>query len=284
MAISVYEVVTNKILEAMSAGVVPWRQPWTTDKPRNLVSKKEYRGVNLFLLGMQKYTSPYWCTYKQALEKGGSVRKGESGTPCIFWKIGKYEKGGEEKKSFLLRYYTVFCLDQIDGIAAPPTEKKQEFTPIEACERIVREWNVQPPIDHGSMQACYHPTFDRISMPNKEKFTSPEEYYSTLFHEMTHASGHESRLARDGIMSPIQFGSHAYSVEELIAEMGAAFLCGKAGIETKTLENSAAYIQGWIKVLKNEPRWLVEAASKAAKAADHILNIKKESEQEREVA
>ena len=274
MAISVYEVVTNRILEAMQAGVVPWRQPWTTSKPRNLVSKKEYRGVNLFLLGIQKYTSPYWCTYKQALEKGGSVRKGESGTPCIFWKIGNYEKDGETKKSFILRYYTVFNVAQCDGLKVPEAEVKEDFNPITECENLVKLYKTIPAIDHGGDRACYIPSFDRICMPKPETFRSPEEYYSTLFHELTHSTGHEDRLNREGVTNPIQFGSHDYSFEELVAECGSAFLCGQTGILNRTLDNSAAYIASWSKKLKSEPKWIVEAASKAAKAADYIQGIK----------
>ena len=274
---TVYEVVTERILSAMSEGIVPWKRPWKSGGPKNLVSGKEYKGVNVFLLGTSKYTSPYWCTYKQAAEQKGQVRKGENGTPCIFWKIGDREVNGKKEKSFLLRYYTVFNVAQCDGIVLPPEAQAEDINPIQACESLVKLYKDIPPVDHGKTQAFYAPTFDRIGMPHMSSFHGAEEYYSTLFHELVHSTGHKDRLNREGITNPIQFGSHDYSFEELVAECGSAFLCGKTGIETKTLDNSVAYIQGWLKKLKSEPRWIVEAAAKASKAADYIQGIKKEA-------
>lgn len=280
--VSVYEVVTERIIAALEKGVVPWRMPWrrrgASNIPKNLHSKKEYRGVNIFLLGAQGYASPWWLSYKQCAAKGGQVRKGEKSTPVIFWKVTdsktKVTKSGKPEKQFILRYYNVFNVAQCDGLDVPEEPKVGDeltFNPIEECERIVLSYKTIPAIDHGGSRACYSPTFDRVHMPDKETFNSVEEYYSTLFHELIHSTGHEKRLNRDGIMNPIRFGSHDYSFEELVAECGAAFLCAQAGIIDHTLDNSAAYIQSWIKKLKSEPKWLVEASSKAAKAADYIF-------------
>jgi len=294
MAISVYEVVTERIIAALEKGVVPWRMPWRTqggsNMPRNLQSGKDYRGVNILLLGCMGFSDPRWCSYKQAGAKGGQVRKGEKSTPVIFWKVLDKKGGKPGEKSFILRYYNVFNVSQCDwaeplpsltGDAPAPT-----FDPIEECERIVLSYKTIPAIDHGGSRACYMPTFDRVCMPAKESFGKREEYYSTLFHELTHSTGHESRLNRDGIMNPIRFGSHDYSFEELVAECGAAFLCAQAGIIDHTLDNSVAYIQNWAKKLKSEPKWIVEAASKAAKAADYIFPppAVKEEESEEEAA
>lgn len=289
MTTSVYEVVTDRILAMLEKGTVPWRQTWKGSPglrtPRNLVSGKEYRGVNVMLLACQGYESPYWLSFKQALDKGGNVRKGEKGTPAIFWKVGerkdKLTSSGKPEKSFLLRYYTVFNLSQCDGIESPekPSTPKA-FSPLAECESLVKLYKTIPPIHHGGGRAFYSPEFDKIGMPEPTAFNSREEYYSTLFHELTHSTGHKERLNREGITNPIQFGSHAYSFEELVAECGASFLCNRAGIDSATLENSAAYIASWSKKLKSEPKWIVEAASKAGKAVDYMLGIQYEEKKE----
>jgi antirestriction protein ArdC len=274
MTIKVYEIVTERILDYINAnGVLPWRKPWHTSTPRNLVSKKAYRGANVFLLGMQKFTSSYFCTYKQAAAKGGQVRKGEKSTPVIFWKM--LDKGtdakGRKQLIPLLRYYNVFNVTQCDGLVAPPEATATVHEPIAECEAIVDGWAGKPPIVHGGGRACYSPSEDLISMLMREIFEKVEEYYSTLFHEMVHSTGHKDRLAREGITNPIKFASHNYSFEELVAECGAAFLCGHAGIVDHTIDNSAAYIANWVSKLKSEPKWIVDAAGKAAKASDLIL-------------
>jgi antirestriction protein ArdC len=283
MSIKVYEIVTERILDYISAnGVLPWRKPWHTSTPKNLVSKKAYRGVNVFLLGMQRFTSSYFVTYKQAAAKGGQVRKGEKSTPVIYFKM--LDKGtddkGRKKLIPLLRYYNVFNVTQCDGIEAPVEHTDTPFEPIEECERIVNGWAGKPPIMHGGGRACYSPSEDLISMPMRESFGKVEEYYSTLFHEMVHSTGHKDRLAREGITNPIKFASHNYSFEELVAECGAAFLCGHAGIVDHTIDNSAAYIANWVSKLKSEPKWIVDAAGKAAKASDLILGVGAKAEEE----
>lgn len=281
MGVTVYEVITDRILGMLNAGVVPWRQPWAAQgAPKNLISKKEYRGMNVLLLACQSYTQPWWLTINQCKKLGGRVQAEEmkKSTPIIFWKIGKRANRttGKEEKSFVLRYYKVWNVAQCEGMddkvpAAPEADKVVE--PIQACEDLVKLYKTIPPIDHGGSRAFYAPTFDRIGMPERSSFHGAEEYYSTLFHELVHSTGHKDRLDREGITNPIRFASHDYSFEELVAECGAAFLCGKAGIENRTLENSAAYIATWMKKLKSEPKWLVEAASKATKAADYIQGI-----------
>lgn len=281
---NVYEIVTDRVLSDIAAHkVLTWRRPWRTSAPKNLVSGKEYRGVNVFLLGMQMYATPYWLTYKQAADRGGQVRKGEKSSIVVKWvtgedKRGKTNKDGSPKKFGFLRYFNVFNVAQCDGIEAPSSDILVPSEPIGACERIVDGWAGKPPIDHGGSRACYSPSLDRISMPVRDSFTKVEEYYSTLFHELTHSTGHASRLDRDGITNPIKFASHAYSFEELVAEMGAAFLCGHAGIVDHTIDNSVAYIQGWVSKLKSEPKWIVQAASLAQKASDLILGVGAKSE------
>jgi antirestriction protein ArdC len=278
---NVYEKVTARIMEILETGTVPWKKPWTSSEgPKNLISKKPYRGINSFLLNCSPYSSPYWMTYRQASEKGGQVKKGEKSTAIVFWKwldrkaVPDEDDNSNSGKVPLVRFYNVFNLDQIDGITAPVEEQPvNPFSPIEQAEQVISNMPQRPGIQYGGDRACYSPTFDCIKLPNQEVFKSPEEFYSTAFHELAHATGHNSRLSRKGILEPSYFGSHDYSQEELVAEFGASMLCGFAGIEQQTLENSAAYIQGWLKVLKNDQKLAIIAAGQAQRAADFILNI-----------
>jgi antirestriction protein ArdC len=267
-------------MELLQQGTVPWRKPWNAQSnyPKNLISKKDYRGVNVFMLACMPFSSPYWLTFKQAQDKGGNVKRGQKSTPVIFWKwLDKNESDNETStngKIPMLRYYSVFNIEQTEGIEAPPTnESINTFTPIEIAEQIIAGMPYKPEIKYGGNKASYSPMLDYVKLPEPTTFLSPEEYYSTAFHELTHATGHASRVGRIGVTQTNYFGSHEYSKEELVAEMGAAFLCGHAGIENTIIENSAAYIAGWLKALKNDKTLLIHAAAQAQKAADYILNI-----------
>ena len=284
-----YDIINNKIMELLESGTIPWRKTWNaaTNSPKNLVSKKEYRGINIFMLACMPYNSAYWMTFNQVKSKNGHVRKGEKSTPVIFWKwFDKKDANGDDADTVsgngkipMLRYYSVFNLEQIEGIVPPPTAETiiNTFTPIERAEQIIAGMPHRPEIKQGGNDASYSPRWDRVKMPEPTAFESPEEYYSTLFHELSHSTGHASRIGRKGIIEINSFGSHEYSKEELCAEMGAAFLCGHAGIE-RTIENSAAYIKGWLKALKNDKTLLVHAAAQAQKASDFILNRKEGGE------
>ena len=285
MSIKVYEVINNRIMELLEQGTVPWRKTWHGSQlmPKNMVSKKEYRGVNVFLLACMPYSSPYWMTFKQVQDKGGHVRKGSKSTPVIFWKwFDRVDAGSDDPdtatingKIPMLRFYNVFNLEQTEGLEPPVSiEVVNTFTPIERAEQVIAGMPYKPEIKHGGNRAAYSPMLDYVKLPVQESFDSPEEYYNTAFHELSHATGHASRLGRKGVLEPSFFGSHEYSKEELVAEMGASFLCGYAGIENKTIENSAAYISGWLRELKNDKKLLVMSAAAAQKASDYILNLK----------
>lgn len=287
---NVYEIVTEAILKQLEQGTAPWHKPWKTihgEVPTNLVSGKAYRGINLFLLSHLPYARPLYLTYKQTQELGGQVKRGEHGHKVVFWKVSDRptteasEDGGESttKRSFLLRYYTVFNVAQCEGLDAkiPALPAASPLTPIQSidsAESIVREWAGKPMIEEKiSDRAFYVPALDRITVPSRTQYENPTEFYSTLFHELTHSTGHKSRLNRSTLTELCPFGSTNYSREELVAEMGAAFLCGEAGIENAaSLQNSASYIAGWMKKLKADPRCVVTAAAQAQKAADLILN------------
>jgi len=280
----VYDLINDRIMQLLEQGTVPWRKTWNaaSNQPMNLISKKEYCGINVFILACQEYSSPYWLTFKQVQDKGGHVIKGSKSCPVIFWKwLDKKEAGSDDADTVtvngkipMLRYYSVFNLQQTEGIEPPPTTETitNTFTPIERAEQIISNMPLRPEIKYGGNSASYSPTWDVVKMPVREAFESSEEFYSTLYHELSHATGHQKRIGRKGILEPSYFGSHEYSKEELCSEMSAAFLCGHSGIE-RTIENSAAYIQGWLKALKNDKKLLIMAASQGQKAADYILNL-----------
>jgi antirestriction protein ArdC len=288
----IFQNVTDTIMAALEEGTVPWRKPWTFHGDetlhRNFNSRRPYRGVNQWLLeiaAMRKgYELPYWLTFKGAQKLGGKVRKGEKSEIVVFWKkimIEDKENPGKKKQIFMLRYFRVFNVAQIDGLGEiPAPEAREDFSPIEECEKIVGGYADGPSISHGGDRACYVPAFDAIRMPNRADFRSVEEYYSTLFHEMIHSTGHEKRLGRKELADMASFGDESYSKEELTAEMGAAMLCGVAGIVPRTIDNSAAYIANWLKALKNDKKLVVVAAGKAHAAADHILGVKYAEEEE----
>ena len=284
---NVYEIITERILGKLEEGTVPWRKPWRGGEagmPRNLQTGHPYRGINVFLLAAAGYASPYWLTFRQARQRGGSVRSGEHGTPVVFWKWHRpQEQDAEERRRRrripFLRYYTVFNIDQCDGVSVPVTSMppQRELSPIKRCEEVVAGMPDAPAIQKGRTQAAYLPARDTVIMPARSKFESAEAYYATLFHELAHATGHERRLDRPAVMDAATFGSHDYSREELVAEMGAAFLCGHTGIEAATLANAASYIDGWLRVLRGDSRLVIQAATHAQKAADFILGRTSES-------
>jgi len=278
------ETITNTIIESLEKGVIPWKKPWSVDsEPKNLISDKTYSGINYFLLSMQSYTSNYYLTYKQSVALGGNVVKGQKGIKIIYCsKVSKVDKITKEKDSFtFLKQYTVFNVEQCENlnhklIDAERIKENQneDFCSIENAENIINNFKTKPIINHAESRAYYRPVSDDINMPKKSEFVNSEEYYSTLFHELTHSTGHKSRLNREEVSKGrIMFGSSDYSKEELVAELGSAFLCAHAGIDN-TLENSTAYIQSWLKVLKSKDNstLLTSAASKAQKAFDYIIS------------
>jgi antirestriction protein ArdC len=180
---------------------------------------------------------------------------------------------GETKDIPMIRYYKVFNAEQTEGIDYPKPPER-DFNPIEEAEKILAGMPNRPAITHGEARAYYRPSEDRVNLPPQGSFTSDEAYYSTLFHELAHATGHASRLDRKEITEVNLFGSHDYSKEELVAEMGSAYLCGASGISPQTIDNQAAYIHGWLRKLRDDQKFVVLAAAKAQKAADYILNIR----------
>lgn len=280
-----YAAITTRILDLLAQGQIPWRRPWKAFKasgsqhPRNL-SGNLYRGANWFLLGMLGYQHPVFLTYRQAQSLGGHIRKGEHGFPVIFWKLLEItedlaaDANQVGKKIPFARTYTVFNVEQCEGLpltlpeAVPPAGG---FDPILAAEALWESMPQRPELVYGGDRACYSPSFDQIKMPPRGAFESAEGFYETLFHEAGHATGHTSRLHRKELMAGSHFGGQDYSLEELVAELCAAFLCAEAGIDQAVLTNQAAYLQGWMEKLRMDPSAFVTAAARAQKAADFIL-------------
>lgn len=292
---TVYQIITDRIIDKLENGVIPWKQPWkhylSEHAPSNIVSKKPYRGINTFMLASSGFNSNFWGSYKQWSSLGGQVRKGEKGTPVIFWSSSKYVKEGsngekEEKTGLLLRYYTVFNASQVEGVELPKISlPSSEVQPIDRCVSMIenaKTMNRIPEIEHKESRAYYSASKDLVNMPLPGSFKDGEHYYSVLFHELIHSSGHKDRLNRDGITGSHSFGSKAYSQEELIAEMGSAFLCGHAEILPSTIEDSAAYLKSWIQALKGDSKLLIHAASKAQKAAEYLLGIEQQKIEDKE--
>ncbi len=295
---SVYDIVTEKLIALLESGVVPWAKNWiggAGGAPANFASKKAYRGINILLLACQGYSSPWWMTFRQVSDRGGKVIKGEKGTIVVYFTLLHLDANGrkvatreEAVKSIpFLRYSTVFNQAQIEGIEFPKPEDVETFdhSPIEECERIIADMPNPPTIKITGGQPCYVPVLDEVRMPALEQFTAPESYYKTTFHELAHATGHKSRLDREGITDGASFGSDKYGKEELIAEMAAAFLAGHAGISVdEQLDDSASYLGSWIKTLKGDPKLAVQAASAAQKAADCVLGVTAKGESAKPVA
>ena len=286
---NIYQIVTDRIIAEMEKGIIPWQKPWnggeccishTTGKP--------YSWLNQLMLGGMVGE---WLTFKQCKAEGGSVKRGEKGCPVVFWsfndkKVKDVDADGNEVIRIVrghpfLKYYTVFHIDQCEGIK-PKFDKEikvYDNDPIEAAENIVKTYFEREACTlnvYQSSKAFYSPSTDSVTVPQMSQYEVREEYYSTLFHEMTHSTGHETRLNR--IVKVAAFGSKDYSKEELVAEMGAAMLVSTAGIECeKAFRNSVGYLQGWLKALSNDNKLIVVAAGKAEAAVKYILNGKQDN-------
>ena len=276
--IDVYQTITDRIIEQLEKQIVPWRKPWTeAGHPQNLLTKRPYTGINTWLLASLGYSQNYFLTWKQLKAVGGSVKKGENGTMVVFWKRLPKERPDDEQEKVksILRYYYVFNIAQCDHLPEVFTIPYPPYTisQISACDEIIELMPNCPAIKHGKQAAFYDPLKDYINMPKQGSFATSESYYSTLFHELVHSTGHASRLNRREIVEPNKYGSEPYSIEELTAEIGACYLSSVAGIVNKEFDNSVAYIKGWIDLLRNDKRMIVYASGHAQKATDYILNV-----------
>lgn len=268
-----YRDVTDRILALLDQGIAPWHQPWSVEHlpQRNLHGFRPYQGFNRLLLTWAGYDSPYWLTRREAERRGWTVRDGERPWPVFgfFWPADRVP----HRPVLVARW--VFNLGQLDGVGRLPrprcTGSRPAVPPVEAAEAVIRQMPRPPLIHEGGNVACYRPRLDEVRVPRRDRFESAEQHYATLFHELIHSTAHAQRVGRKmGIMTLLG-ADHDYSFEELVAELGAAFLCAAAGIAAATLETSAAYIDHWRRVLDTNPRWVVQAACQAEGAADYVL-------------
>lgn len=275
---NVYQIVTDRIIEQLEQGVIPWHKPWTgvRNKAFNRVSRKPYSLLNQMLL---KHDGEY-ASFKQWTDLGGKIRKGEKAEIIVFWKMLEVEeenKDGELEKKVIpyLRYISVFHISQVDGVK-PLETPFHEVEPIADADKIIIDYITREAInfnEQASNEAYYSPNKDTVVVPMKEQYQHINEYYSTTFHELIHSTGHKKRLNRLETSTVASFGSETYSKEELVAEIGSATLLNILEIETqRTFTNSVAYIQNWLTVLRNDNRFIISASSQAEKAIDYILN------------
>jgi antirestriction protein ArdC len=292
-----YQEVTDKIIKKLEEGTAPWRCSWSRyGAAKNYVSGNAYRGINAFLMNfIPVYPIPYYLSFKQAKDLGGNVKKGSKSEKVYFFKSYYKDADGKsitegaadqlraagDKIQFIpfLKSYAVFNVADVEGVEfeIPELQAQQDHDTNQTCEAMIAGIKNPPQFvggDHNG--AWYSPSSDKLNMPPLANFSSPEEYYCTKFHELTHASGHVSRLNRDGITGKVKRGSEEYAREELIAEMGASFLCAATGIDLASVtDNSAAYIAGWLTKLQNDKTLVLKAAAGAQKAADYMLNVER---------
>ena len=291
-----YDKITNQIIEALEEGHIPWEKPWAAgNNAARSIHGKLYRGFNKmwleFIAWKLGYSDTRWVTYNQAKKMGGQVRKGEKSQTVTLWMQSyNHQSSCPVKKSkipcdnigknkcsryMLMRYYNVFNVEQVDGLDIKPMPAgiENDFDPIDAAEQVVNDYLEREGIMLATgSEAYYTPAMDAITMPPRETFRSAESYYSTLFHECGHSTGHESRLNRKDNKVRVKFGDPLYAQEELVAEMSNAFIGGVTGVTNEIEgEQRVAYIQSWLKALKNDKKMVVMAAQQGQKAADLIL-------------
>ena len=283
--INVYEMVTNRIINELKNGIIPWRKPWFSTKGAvSHVTGKSYSMLNQFLLGC----SGEWLTFAQVKKEGGSVKAGEKSTFVVFWKFlekktGEFDSDGNEiiESVPFLKYINVFEVGQCEGIKRKFEVKKTDTEPVAEAQKVFDDYVTREGIkvDNDNEQAFYRPSTDTIALPSIKRFEKVAEYYSTAFHEAIHSTGSAKRLNREGVVSLTFFGSHDYSKEELIAELGASMTLNRLGMETvESFKNSTAYIQNWLKKLQSDPKFIVNASGKAEKAVKFLFGDKVEEE------
>lgn len=276
-SVDVYDIVTDRIIEQLHAGTVPWRKPWTDRGiPTNLISKRPYRGINIMLLNTLGYEHNLFLTYRQLKAVGGSVNQNEKPHPVIYLDFDDEENDSSDssqQKRGRLRYYKVYNITQCNSVpenlailATAGSVAKPE------CESVITGMKNGPTIQFKESSAYYNPMQDILNMPKQSRFESAAAYYATFFHELVHSTGHHSRLNRKDLVQMSEFGSEPYSHEELVAEIGSCYLQSVTGIQ-EPFEQSAAYIDGWLAKLEHDKRFIYSAATHAQRAADYILNI-----------
>jgi antirestriction protein ArdC len=255
----IYNQISEKIITKIKEGVLPWRKSWKHGLPMNFISKRPYTGINFLSLLMNDFASPYYLSFLQCREKNGLINACENGNLVIYWSIKEYPLKDEEPKTVpIIKYSYVFNLAQTNLF-----RENDSSHDIMECEELISKLSVKPTIKNNISRSYYSPAEDYISLPMINDFDSPDEYYSTLFHELIHWTAHPSRLDR----------KEEYAFEELIAEMGSAYICGLCGLTVKTFDNQVSYIHGWLNKLDSNPSYIIQASQKAQKAVEFLSII-----------
>lgn len=285
----IYSRITDQIIGHLEKGVKPWTQPWNAAHAAGPVTRplrfngETYSGINILSLwasAMERsFAAPIWMTFRQALALGGCVRKGEKGSPVVYantiQRTELDEKSGQDIDVTIpfMKGYTVFNVDQIDGLPAHyyavAADRLNPEEHIALADAFFAELNAQ--IAHGGNSAFYRPATDQIQMPSFESFRDAQSYYATLAHESIHWTRHPSRLDRS--FDQKAFGDTGYAKEELVAELGAAFVCADLGLNLEDREDHAAYIGSWLQVLRDDKRAIFAAAAHAQRAADFLHGL-----------
>jgi antirestriction protein ArdC len=288
-----YQEVNYKIISMLEQGVAPWRRTWSTyGLAKNYATGHVYTGINFIMMNNTLHPIPFFMTLNQVRTMGGKLKKGAKADKVIYFNVvykdqnnrvvnkdeatHLYNIGIEVKTLKFIKYYNVFNISDVEGIELEISEiQLKPNEKIDKCEYIVEYMPKCPEIRHiDSKGAFYSPILDIVNIPQIEQFESAEAYYATLFHELIHSTGHVSRLGREEVMNPHDFGSKPYSREELVAEMGASFLCSSVQIDfDQIFENNVAYLAGWLKVLKVDSKFIFKVTSEAQKGVDFILNV-----------
>jgi len=291
--LDIAQTITDRIISELEKGATPWVKPWKRLKgmpgagmPYNPLSGTVFRGINHFWLSMMQgaYSTPYWVTLKQANKANARIKKDEKGTPIVFWNVHRKESKGINGETVtsayaFIKHFYVYNIDQCEGLVIP----KAPETPTEDCDAnpavmaLVDRLDLKGGLIHAGDSAFFAPSRDCITMPPMAAFNSAANYHATLLHECVHATGHDSRLKR---LTPARFGSEEYAYEELVAELGAAMLCAHAGIDGDL--RHAAYIESWLKALRNDKKFILSAAGKAQNAMDWLTGAKVSKTEETE--
>lgn len=285
MSMSVYEIITNKIIESLEKGTVLWQKKWKFSAYKNFISKKEYNGINRLLLNLSteenNFSCPFWITFNQASQLKCQIKKGSKATQVIFWKVidtkkesDKEEVDEKNEKKFVLRYYNVFNLEQtdLDKSKWENLAELNDLSTVSNAEELIKNYQDKPEINVTyTNRACYNFISDTINVPKINQYDKADNYYNTLFHEMIHSTGHSKRLNRD--LKGYNEDNESYSFEELVAELGSSYLCNDCNL-TPDFDNTVSYISGWLNALKKDSRMIIFASAKAEKACNYIKGMK----------
>lgn len=264
----IFDKITTQLKAKLEKGTLPWRRSWKLGIPVNFITRRPYNGINFLSLSLNDYPSPYYLTFLQCKGKEGSIAKGAKGSLVIYWKIRELIDNAKDEARDKIRLVPFTCHSYVFNLSETSLYKGSDFVnEITTCEDIMEGMTLKPVVRHNISKCYYAPEEDYISLPKIEDFDSPEEYYSSFFHELIHWTGHPGRLNRFQNIDE----SDSYSFEELVAEIGSAYLCGLACVSPKILDNQAGYINSWLHKLNDDKNFFIKASMKSQEAVNYIL-------------